>query len=148
MSFQLKGTFPFIGDPNSSISRSIQIGMFGHTFEGEEYSEMIKDSIEKASRKTLPLSRKISMFFQMIPNLLYPARLLRQAKKDIEYLDLFRGKMIFTAKDIFNSILGDNRSLAVIHYAHGNASFGSLFYNLVLLNILKRNNPNNESNKF
>ena len=148
MSFQLKGTFPFIGDPKSTISQSIQIGMFGHTFDGEEYTDMIKDSIEKAPRKSISLSTKIWMFFGSIKYFVTPGHTLRQAKREMAHLDLFRGKLDFTAKDIFQTVVEDYGYLAPIQYAHGKASLCSMVYNMVLFDILKRNNPNNESKEF
>ncbi|CAG2109509.1 unnamed protein product [Medioppia subpectinata] len=147
--FLLKtGTFPFVGDARSRISKCIQIGMFGHEF-GDEYNDLIADSNEKAPKKSMSLLTKLWLFFGSFVYFLTPGKSIRAAVKDLKNLDLFEGKSTFTAKDVFNALLKTAHLSGAIAYAHGKATICSMVYNVVLLDILKKNNnDNNEANTY
>ena len=118
--------------------------MFGHEF-GDEYEDLIRDSNEKAPKKSLPLYTKIWLFLGSIKYFLTPGVTLRDAIKQMKNLNVFEDKFDFTAKDMFYSLMEGYHLSAPISYAHGKASMCSMMYNMFLLEILKKNNPNNES---
>ncbi|CAG2179331.1 unnamed protein product, partial [Oppiella nova] len=141
-SWQAAGTFPFVGDPRSRISKCIQIGMFGHEF-GDEYNELMADSNEKAPKKSIPLTTKIWLFLGSFKYFLTPGVTIREAQKGLKNFDIFEGRMAFTGKDVFKTLLETVHLQAQMAYAHGKATICSMVYNVVLLDILKKSNNDN-----
>ncbi len=138
----MKGSFPFVGDPKSTFSRSIQVGMFGHEINDEE---LFNDSNEKENKKISSLYTKILGALRIVHYFLTPGIRLRKAKEELKNFDLFEGKDSKTAKDVFK-VISESYSLNIsAAYAHGNVTMSSMMYNMVLLNMLKTNNTDTES---
>jgi hypothetical protein len=138
----LKGSFPFVGDPKSTLSRSIQVGLFGHEINDEE---LFNDSNEKVNKRISSLHTKILGALGIVHYFLTPGIRLRKAKEELKNFDLFKGKDLNTAKDVFK-VISESYSLNIsASYAHGSVTLSSMMYNMVLLNMLKTNNTDTES---
>ncbi len=138
----MKGSFPFVGDPKSTFSRSIQVGIFGHEFNDEE---LFNDSNEKENKRITSLYTKILVALRLIYLILTPGIRLRKAKEELKNLDLFEGKDSKTAKDVFKVISESYNLNIAAGYAHGNVTMSSMMFNMVLLNMLKTSNTDAES---
>ena len=130
------------------MSKSIQVGLFGHEFDGPEWDELLIDTGEKAPRKTFPLSTKIWLLLGSIKYFLTPGITLRAAKKQMYSVVLLKDRFDFTAKDTFYSLMSEYKYTTDITYAHGKVTFCSMVYNMMLLETLKKNNTNSSNKNF
>jgi hypothetical protein len=97
----LKDSFPFVGDPKSTFSRSIQVGIFGHEFNDEE---LFNDSNEKENKRITSLYAKILVALILTHYFLTPGIRLRKSKEELKNFNLFEGNDSKTAKDVFKVI--------------------------------------------
>ncbi|XP_054152656.1 prodigiosin synthesizing transferase PigC-like [Oppia nitens] len=145
--FLLKtGTFPIVGDGKNRMARMIQIGLFGHELDEEQYPDLFVDSSDRAPKRSIPLWVKVQLAIGSVKYFLTPERTLRQA---IDYgrkhTDLFDGMCQLTSRDMFDAIIRSGHHSGKVSYAHGKATMCSTIFTALLLDSIKKfsNSDNN-----
>ena len=121
-------------DPKSTLSRSIQAGMFGHEFDDKE---LFADSKEKAPKKIRSLISKVKMTLFLLGYWIPPGNVLRKTKnKTMKEFNKIQIQKFYTSKDIFHLISENSHQMTPVFETHMQCSISSMMYNMALLNLL------------
>lgn len=137
MFFNLKtGMPPFDGDMESTITKSILLGMFGRL---EFDDELHRDSVCKRRNKPVAAGHKLSSLFKLAALVLTPGRRIAAAQKFMANFRLENDPSEMSAAELFR-VLGERGDfLAVPLLAHFTSTMASMIYNALVFDFVHTN---------
>ncbi len=126
---------PFSLDPNSKMAKLIQKSLFGHEIEDEE---LFKDSKEKASKRPVSMSNKLSTVKLMAGMMFGTKSKLEKRRNRILTFDLLKDRNFNSSKELFDHIVSNSEYIYFAVQTNFIFSIFSMVNNMMLMKLLSR----------
>jgi len=117
------------------MAKGIQMSFFGHEIEDEE---LFKDSKEKASKRPVSMSNKLSTVKLMVGIMFGTNSKLEKRRNRILTFDLLKDRNFNSSKELFDHIVSNSEYMYFAVQTHSIASIFSMMNNMMLMNLLSR----------
>jgi hypothetical protein len=121
------------------MAKGIQMSFLGHEIEDEE---LFKDSKEKASKRPVSMSNKLSAAKLMIGIIFGTKSKLQKRRNRILAFDLLKDRNFNSSKELFDHIVSNSEYMYYAVQTHSIVSIFSMINNMILMNLLSSSDKN------